>query len=450
MAINSRIILYGLLTTSLRERGDLTITMDGPVASGKSTKAREIAHRLGLRVFDTGATYRALALAVLMRGADPDSEEDVLSVLESSDIAIKWRGKNCFAWLNGSDVSGKIRTPEVSDYASRLSVHSRVRQRLVQLQRRLAGRGIVAEGRDAGTVIFPDADFKVYLDASLHERARRRLLDYRKAGLGEKSLDDVIAETEARDRRDSQRKDSPLRIPEGAFVLSSDDEPIEKQVETIIRALEEKVGRFQGDRLLWRVCWILSWPFWYLIWGLKVEGRKNIPGGPCIIAPNHTTMWDPPMVGAAAKRELHYLAKEDIFVWWLSWLIRIFNALKIKRSAGAKGAFEEALKVLRRGGCVVMYPEGTRNKTTSPLLPFKLGPALLSQLSGAPIVPCYSTRHKTPLRPLRWLLRKPRLTYRFGEAIWPQSYPPGRKGMVEITRDLRKEILALGGMADED
>ncbi|MEO0249261.1 MAG: 1-acyl-sn-glycerol-3-phosphate acyltransferase, partial [candidate division WOR-3 bacterium] len=268
--------------------------------------------------------------------------------------------------------------------------------------------------------------------------------------LDDKTLEDVISETEARDRRDSERKDSPLRIPEGAFVLRSDDEPIDKQVESIIRALEAKVGKFQKDRLLWRICWIISWPFWYLLWGIRVEGRKNIPGGPCIIAPNHTTMWDPPMVGAAAKRELHYLAKEDIFVWWISWLIRTFNALKIKRSAGAKGAFEEAIAVLKRGGAVVMYPEGTRNKTSAPLLSFKLGPALLSQLSGAPIVPCYSTRHKTPWRPLRWLLRRPRLTYRFGEAIWPQSYPPGRKGMIEMTRDLRKEILALGGLADED
>jgi len=161
-------------------------------------------------------------------------------------------------------------------------------------------------------------------------------------------------------------------------------------------------------------------------------------------------MWDPPMVGAAAKREVYYLAKEDIFVWWLSWLIRTFNALKIKRSAGAKGAFEEALAVLKAGRAVVMYPEGTRNKTPEPLLPFKLGPALLSQLSGVPIIPCYATRHKTPWRPMRWLLRRPRLTYRFGQAIWPQSYPPGRKGMIDMTRELRKAILELGGFADED
>ncbi|MGB9590243.1 MAG: (d)CMP kinase, partial [Candidatus Hydrothermia bacterium] len=380
---------------------------------------------------------------------DPDSEEEALSVLDSSEITIKWRGRNCFAWLNGRDVSGEIRTPEVSDYASRLSVHPGVRRRLVQLQRELAGKGIVAEGRDAGTVIFPDADFKVYLDASLRERARRRLLDYKRAGIS-RNIEEVIMETEARDKRDSERKDSPLRIPDGAFVLRSDDEPIEKQVETIIRELERKLGRFHRDRLLWRVCWIISWPFWYLIWGMKVEGRQNIPGGPCIIAPNHTTMWDPPMVGAAAKRELYYLAKEDIFVWWLSWLIRTFNALKIKRSAGAKGAFEEAIAVLRKGGAVVMYPEGTRNRTQNPLLSFRMGPALLSQLSGAPIVPCYSTRHKTPWRPLRWLMRKPRLVYRFGEALWPQSYPPGRNGMVEMTKDLRAEILKLGGFKDED
>lgn len=443
------LIIYGLLTTGLREIGDLTITIDGPVASGKSTKAQEIAHRLGLRVFDTGATYRALALATLAAGADPDSEEEVLRVLEASEITMKWRGRNCFAWLDGRDVSGEIRTPEVSDYASRLSVHPGVRRRLVQLQRELAGKGVVAEGRDAGTVIFPDAGFKVYLDASPRERARRRLLDYRKAGLKDKNLDEVLMETKARDKRDSERKESPLRIPDGAFVLRSDDEPIEKQVKTIIRAIERKVGRFRRDRLLWRICWYIAWPLFYLVWGIKVENRENIPGGPCIIAPNHTTMWDPPMVGASAKRELHYLAKEDIFVWWLCWLIRAFNALKIKRSAGAKGAFEEALSVLKKGGCVVMYPEGTRNKTPAPLMPFKLGPALLSQLSGAPIVPCYATRHKTPWRPVRWILRKPRLIYRFGEALWPQSYPTGRKGTVEITRDLRVAILELGGLSNE-
>lgn len=437
------------MTTGLRERGDLIITMDGPLASGKSTKARLLAHSLGLRVFDTGATYRALALAVLRAGANPDSEEDVLSVLDSSEISMKWRGNNCFVFLNGEDVSGLIRTPEVSDFASRLSVHPGVRRRLVRLQREIAGKGIVAEGRDAGTVIFPEADFKVYLDASPRERARRRWLDYKKAGLN-KRFEEVLAETEERDKRDTERKDSPLRVPDGAFVLRTDDEPIDKQIETLLRALEKRVGAPRRDRLLWRFCWYLSWPLWYLLYGLGVQGRENIPGGPCIIAPNHTTMWDPPMVGAAAKRELHYLAKEDIFVWWLTWLIRAFNALKIKRSAGAKGALEEALEVLRRGGCVVMYPEGTRNKTSSPLLPLKLGPALLSQLSGAPIIPCYATRHKTPWRPLRWILRRPRLIYRFGEALWPQSYPPGRKGLVEMTRDLRRAMLEVGGLPYED
>ena len=150
------------------------ITIDGPAAAGKSTTARAVAARLGFLYVDTGALYRALALKVLEEGISPDEPEAVGRCAESTRLDLSGSPDQPHAWLDGVDVSDAIRTPQVSELASRLAAQPGVRRRLVEIQRSLGDRGpLVAEGRDLGTVVFPDAEVKIYLDADLDTRARR-------------------------------------------------------------------------------------------------------------------------------------------------------------------------------------------------------------------------------------------------------------------------------------
>ncbi len=210
------------------------ITIDGPAASGKSTTAKEVAKQLGWRYIDTGAMYRTLGLAVLLARKDPENEAEVLSIAESVEINLE-PGVPTRVRLNGEDVTNRIRTAEVSEAASQASVHSSVRKRMVEMQRRLGEEGpSVLEGRDTGTVIFPDAGLKIFLNASLEERVRRRVADYHNNG-GEDEHQAVRQELQRRDERDSSRADSPLTIAEDAVSIDTTGMSIKGQVDEVLR-----------------------------------------------------------------------------------------------------------------------------------------------------------------------------------------------------------------------
>lgn len=209
------------------------IAIDGPAGSGKSTTAKEVARRLEWQYIDTGAMYRALALAVLNSGGDPTVEADVRPVLDNTTITLE-PGLPIRVFVNGDDVSDKIRTPEVSQGASQVSVHAFVRKYMVASQQQLGRQHpCVLEGRDTTTVVFPDAGLKVYLDASVEERARRRLADYQAQG-SEMTLQEVIKDVEIRDQRDSQRAEGPLTKSETADVIDTTSLSIEEQIEAIL------------------------------------------------------------------------------------------------------------------------------------------------------------------------------------------------------------------------
>jgi cytidylate kinase len=199
----------------------LIVAIDGPSGAGKSTLAKGIAKELGFIYLDTGAMYRALALKALRQGLDLSDEEKVAELARATDIDLVEKSGGVEVLLDGADVSTLIRTPEVSQTASKVSALKVVRQRLLELQRALGERGdVVAEGRDIGTVIFPRAEVKVYLDASVEERARRRYDELRRAGR-EVTLQDTLREMEERDKRDSERDLAPLRKADDALAIDS-------------------------------------------------------------------------------------------------------------------------------------------------------------------------------------------------------------------------------------
>ena len=199
----------------------LIIAIDGPSAAGKSTLAKRLAKDLGFTYLDTGAMYRALALKVLSERTDISDDAALPELISRTEIDLLEKDGQVRVLLDGEDVSDKIRTPEVSQMASKTSALKVVRHWMLGLQRALGQRGnVVAEGRDIGTVVFPDAEVKIYLSASVQERARRRAAELRKAGR-QVSLDETLQEMGERDKRDSERDLAPLRQADDAIAIDS-------------------------------------------------------------------------------------------------------------------------------------------------------------------------------------------------------------------------------------
>jgi cytidylate kinase len=219
------------------------VAIDGPSGAGKSTLAKRLARQLGFTYLDTGAMYRALALKMLRQGIDPDEESRLAALLANTQIDVRENDGRLEVLLDGADVADLIRTPEISQLASKVSARKIVRQRMMELQRAAAGKGhIVAEGRDIGTVIFPGAQVKVYLDASVNERARRRCEELRANGR-QVSIEETVRELIERDRRDSERDLAPLCRAADAVAVDSSalsaDAVAERVLELIRVRLQE-------------------------------------------------------------------------------------------------------------------------------------------------------------------------------------------------------------------
>ena len=218
----------------------LVIAIDGPAGAGKSTVAQKLAGRLGLTYVDSGATYRAAALKVLEDGVSPDDEGAVVSSVKSAGIELQTCGLQIRVLLNGADVTGKIRTPEVTLAAAKVSRLPEVRAKLIALQRAFAReRGVVMEGRDIGTIVFPDAPLKIFLTAQPEERARRRLSDEKQKGR-DATLEQTAYEIGRRDQLDAERKISPLVAAPDACKIDSTQLTADQVVEEILRLAREK------------------------------------------------------------------------------------------------------------------------------------------------------------------------------------------------------------------
>src|SRR3990167_5048112 len=219
----------------------LIIAIDGPASAGKSTLAKRLARELNYVYVDTGAMYRALAWRVMEEGIDPGDEKELGRILQQMRIRLVEHAGQLRVLLNEVDVTEQIRAPEVSQMASKVSTLRVVRDRMVELQRAMGSQGgVVAEGRDIGTVVFPVADVKIYLDASPEERARRRFAELRSQGK-QVTLEETLEEMKERDRRDQERAVAPLRKAENALVVDSSRLGAEAVVEQVMREIKNKL-----------------------------------------------------------------------------------------------------------------------------------------------------------------------------------------------------------------
>jgi cytidylate kinase len=219
----------------------IQIAIDGPSGAGKSTMAKLVSQKLGIMYLDTGAMYRALALKAIRQNIDTNDSEKVLELLSDFNISIKYEKGSQKVILNGEDVSDKIRTDEVSMGASNVSAIPAVRKRLVELQQKMASNtSVVMDGRDIGTHVLPNADVKIFLTASVAQRALRRYNEQKDKGILKKSLEEIEKEIEIRDYNDSHRTASPLKQADDAVLLDTSNYTIEESVEKILEIIRSK------------------------------------------------------------------------------------------------------------------------------------------------------------------------------------------------------------------
>ncbi|MFQ5499487.1 MAG: (d)CMP kinase [Candidatus Zixiibacteriota bacterium] len=221
----------------------MIIAIDGPAGSGKSTTARMLAERLGYRYLDTGAMYRAITYFALENDIAPSDGPRLAAVAAGLPIEFEMRDGVNRVFLNGVDITEQIRMPDVNSHVSEVSAHKEVRKAMVSKQRAMGNKGsIVAEGRDTTTVVFPQADIKVYLEASVRLRAERRLLDLARIGVST-TVEEQEAEIIRRDKHDSGRKHSPLKRAPDAVVVDTSHVTIEEQIDRIVKLIRSLSSR---------------------------------------------------------------------------------------------------------------------------------------------------------------------------------------------------------------
>ena len=217
----------------------MIVAVDGPAGSGKGTVTKKIEEELGFLNLDTGATYRCVALQTLREGLNLENEKEIIEIANSIDIKIDNTGDKDIILLNGEDVSKEIRTKEVTAIVSQISSIIPVRERMVEVQRSLAkGKNVIVEGRDIGTVVFPNADVKIYLDASEEIRAKRRYEENVQNGI-DTTYDEVLENVKMRDYNDMHKKVGALKKADDAVVVDSTNLSIEEVVEKIKNIIKD-------------------------------------------------------------------------------------------------------------------------------------------------------------------------------------------------------------------
>jgi cytidylate kinase len=425
------------------------ITIDGPAGSGKSTTAARLAGMFGLIYLDTGAMYRAVTLAAIERGIDPEDGAAVSALAAGVSIELRGTGAGASIFLDGRNVDAAIRTPAVSRAVSPVSRHEGVRRSLVTLQRRLgAAGGVVAEGRDTGTVVFPHAAVKVFLVADIDARVARRREQLR--GMGIPASDDEIRENiRSRDAMDAGRRASPLRKPAGAFVVDTSRITIDEQVSLVAALVRREADRIaaialapgERDRLsrprgLFAVSQLLVRCVFRAVFGLRIAGRDRLRYREnYLFASNHRSYADPLVVGCALPRPVWFLAKKELFANRLfAWLIRSYHAIPVDRGEIELATMKRLFGLLGAGESLLMFPEGTRARG-SELLPLKAGLGFTALRSRTTVVPVYVSGTD---RLGACLLRRSRLSVRIGYPI--------RAGEGNGRADRKDEYLVLTDM----
>ncbi|NGX35058.1 MAG: Cytidylate kinase [Candidatus Anoxychlamydiales bacterium] len=367
----------------------MIITIDGPAGVGKSTVAKLLAQKLKFSYFDTGAMYRAVTYAFLKNEIDIDDEKSVLDFLQNSfKYEIKEENGLKFYYVNSEDVTEIIRSNYVTEQVSGVSAKPFVRKTLVPMQRKIANeKDIVCEGRDMGTVVFPNAGIKIYLTAKISVRAQRRFEEYiekHPQDIATLDKNQILLDIQRRDEKDSTRQTSPLRKAKDAYHIDTSSLNADGVVKKIIKRIKKQ----KKTKFAYRVVRVVSRFVLKTFYKYKVYGKENIIKGAAIVTSNHVSFFDPSVLTVAIEEEIHFLAKESLFKTpILKYIISALNAHPISGKEANIQTIKEVKNILKTGKKIVIFPEGTRTdgKITK-LLP---GVGFLISLSKCTTIPTY-------------------------------------------------------------
>ncbi|MFC1809505.1 (d)CMP kinase [Candidatus Omnitrophota bacterium] len=368
----------------------MIIAIDGPAGSGKSTISKKVAQKLKFTYLDTGAMYRAATLRAFNKGIDFSNEAAIVDCVERSDIKLLPSfSQKQRVFLDGKEVSDKIRDPEITRLVKHVAKLPKVREHLVALQKAFSeSNHIVAEGRDTTTVVFPDAYLKIYLDGNQEERARRRFVELQENGMAV-TFEEILNDQKERDQSDFEREAGPLKKAEDAVVVDTSDLTIDEVTNAVV--MHYKKRWWDNHNLVYsffRPCFMI---FLKLCYGFRAYGYDNILSETgVIIASNHASFLDPIILGVGASRQLSFMAKNDLFKRkFLGWLISLVNVYPVNREKADPHALTGGVKMIQEKKAVVIFPEGTRSLDGNVKPAKKFGLGFIACRTGCPVVPAY-------------------------------------------------------------
>lgn len=443
----------------------MQVTIDGPSASGKSTIAQRVAEKIKFHHLDSGAIYRSLAYVCYLNQIDPEDKKAVSDALSTVRYEVQVTKRGVLHRVNDLDVTLLIRQPQISQYASKIATNFEVREIATRIQRDIAKEhNVIVEGRDAGTVVFPNADMKFYLTASREERAKRRLKELAsKSNLEESELDldEVMREMEERDARDTGREISPLTCAVDAFGIDTTGLSIRQVVNKIVQIINKNkirpyskfwakiLGKERARATIWyKMACLLTFLYFRVFHRIEIHCIDKYPKGPAIIAPNHVSFLDPPAIGMACPNEVYALAASYLFkIPIVGAIISRLNTLSVSGNAGDIESIKTVVGLLKRGKQVVIFPEGSRSPDGE-IAPLRRGVGLLASMGNAAIVPTIILGASKAWKKGQWL-PKPwgKMAIVFGDALYWHDYeskfPNKKLGQAEMVKDLEKSMRAL-------
>ena len=351
------------------------VAIDGPAGTGKGTMAEILSKKYNLVNIDTGAMYRCVTLEMLNKNIGLDDDEKIAEMLKTIKIEMSNDGGKQRVLLNGEDVTQQIRSQEVSANVSPVSSIKQIRLAMAGLQRKMGqGKDVIMEGRDIGTVIFPTADVKIYLDANVEVRAQRRFKQNQEKGI-DMSYEEVLDNIKKRDKNDMEKEMGALKVAPGATVIDGSNMTIKQVEKNISKIIDKKIKDKKKEEKIYKIRPETTWKkieraiikkiiyaFYKLAFRIEKVGEENVPmEEPIIICANHLNMWDAVGLVTATKRRILFIAKEDLFNnGFLNWIAHVFDVIPIKRGMRDMEAMKRCLGALKEGKAVGLFPEGTR------------------------------------------------------------------------------------------
>ena len=375
------------------------VAIDGPAGTGKGTVTEILSKKFNLINIDTGATYRCVTLDMLNKGIKLDELDKIKELLKNLQIELKVEKGKQLVFLNGKEVTKEIRNKEVSGLVSQVSSIKEVRLSMVELQRKMAeGKNVIMEGRDIGTYVFPTADVKIYLDADLEERAKRRFKQNVEKGLT-MSYVEVIDNIKKRDENDKQKEIGALKVAKDAEVIDSTSMSINEVVREISSIIKKKQKDIKMQEKIYRVRKETAWKkfvrklvkvtlgvVYRIAFRVKITGQVPDEGA-YVLCCNHINYLDAAAIVLFNKRKVNFVAKEDLFQHGiLMWLGHLFDVIPIKRDMQDIDAMKRCLKVLKNGELLGIFPEGTR-KGMEKNMKAKNGAAFMAMKAKVKVIP---------------------------------------------------------------